>query len=89
MNIYVVTRYVTDATLGTPIPNLGVHTSKKSALKHYDGIIEDRIRLGAKLAHTQALALDRYNSDMREALIIGTDGSYERLKIEVWKVGKK
>ena len=89
MNIYVVTRHVTNAKLGTPIPNLGVHTSQAAALKHYDEIIEDRLILGAKLAHTQVLALDRYNRDMREALIIGTDGSHERLKIEVWKVGKK
>ena len=90
MNIYIVTRYVTDATVGTPIPNLGVHTSQKSALKHYDGVIEDRIRIGARVLHNRALTLHKYNNrDMRDALIINKDGSHERLKIEVWKVGKR
>ena len=88
MNVYIVTRYVTDAQLGTPIPNLGVHTSKKAALKHYNVVIEGRIEQGAQVPHNQALSLDRYNRDMREALIVNTDGSRERLKIEVWKVGK-
>jgi hypothetical protein len=84
-NIYVVTRYVTDATLVTPIPNLGVHTSKKKALAHYKSVIEDRLRLGARLLHEHKLDQNIQNKDMIEALIASKDG-YERLKIEVWRV---
>lgn len=40
--VYVVTRVVNGDSLGTPIPNLGVHSSYKKAKRHFDVIIKDR-----------------------------------------------
>jgi len=39
----VVTRIVEGEYLGTPIPNLGVHSTLKRAKEHFDSVVKDRV----------------------------------------------
>ena len=86
--IYIVTRIVTDSEFGTPVPNLGVHTSRKSAEDHYFGVVEDRKKLGDKVVWERLNNIDKYNKDLREAYIERGKKEVEKLKIEVWEVKK-
>jgi hypothetical protein len=88
--IYIVTRTVKGEKVGTSMPNLGVHTNKKRALEHFNGVVEDRERIGYKISWSRWNPETIYPDDlphfeMKTALMI--DGEVEEtLRLERWKV---
>jgi hypothetical protein len=87
--VYVVTRIVEGETVGTPIPNLGVHKTFKKAKSHFEAIIKSRIRDGHK-----ALWGGNYNTlleDWDRYVVVNTahilEGNVtEELRLEKWRV---
>jgi hypothetical protein len=87
--VYVVTRICEGDSLGTPIPNLGVHTSFKKAKRHFDAIVDSRIKHDAQVMwggnyDTITHPFDRYVV-VNKAIIYEGDFK-EELRLEKWKV---
>jgi len=89
--IYIVTRDVTKKieTGGHSVPNLGVHTSLKSAIEHFKSIKEDRLKFGYK-CHWDIYGDISYNRqwdhfDYRKAYL-ESEERIEKLKIERWNL---
>lgn len=83
---YIVTRIIKNNLEGvTNIPNLGVHTSYARALKHYRGVVSDRLRL----PYTDDLRVNQKQPMGEERCIVLDDlyvGDGETVRLEKWKV---
>jgi hypothetical protein len=88
--IYIVTRTVKGEKSGTSVPNLGVHTNKTRALKHFNGVVEDRVKIGYEIVYSWWNPETNYPDDlphfeMKTALMLSGDVQ-ETLRLERWKV---
>lgn len=86
---YIVTRIVEGQTIGTPIPNLGVHTTFKKARRHFEAVVESRVKDGHQVVWGK-----NYNTlleDWDRYVVVNTahilEGSVtEELRLEKWRV---
>jgi hypothetical protein len=85
--VYVVTRYVENESEGMKsIPNLGVHSSRKAAVRHWKAVLKNRRDYGEVQVNTLgSLDCSRYVV-IEEARVFGNDGWIENLRLEQWKV---
>ena len=93
MYIYIVTRIVDvdGKRFGTAVPNLGVHTSLKKAVNHFEGVKTERLKRGY-VCHWDIYGEDPpacidTRKDVRTAMLTvrGEYAETETLKIERWK----
>jgi len=87
--VYIVTRVVTNETgPGVAIPNLGIHTSLKKALVHYNSIVEDRVQRGYKILWDHSTPEDwRHERAVRtRECMIEQPTCLENLIIERWPI---
>lgn len=89
--IYVVTRIVkSKQACGVAIPNLGVHTSERSARDHFESVIQDRTKYG-RVVWDRDTGMDFYRDEqtvlIREAHCQDNWHGDEFLRLEKWKIG--
>lgn len=89
--VYIVTRITYPKQEGiTEIPNLGVHTSYKKAIRHYQSVREDRWKLnGGGSVSGQCVANHKIYSDARFALLMSDHFPNEEIRLEKWVTGKR
>lgn len=86
--VYVVTRIVEGETLGTPIPNLGMHKNLINATRHFRNIIDSRQHtedykiVYNKNFDTKVEIRERYKV-VKQALMVNGDIK-EELRLEKW-----
>ncbi len=84
---YMVTRRVTpEQPYCYDVPNLGLHSSMKSAVRHFKSVIKDREKCGATVCWASSLDVRPVGrkQETHEARIELKNGQTETLLIEKW-----
>jgi hypothetical protein len=85
--IYVVTRIVEGKYAGNPIPNLGVHSTLKKALSHFDSVVESRVAHGYEKVYHRYFGKNIEREERYKVVwevLVKNPCEVEELRLEKW-----